>query len=491
MSGMLGQTPSETSGTGGTGLAGAGSSGAGTRGSGGPSASAGGGGSATSSPSGAITSAGTSTASLGGAGESGQAGQGAVTADGGRDSSGGSKNGGAAQNAGGNIATGGQSGTAGGSESDAGHGGQSGTAGGGQSGTAGSGQIGTAGGGQSGTAGGGQSGTAGGPGQSGTAGAGGFCDPEIETEVIECVFGQNLTVPHARAAAISGVSGTWDGYQVYASKAASDMVATTWNDAPGVAFYSLQCFDALPAPDRMAGTTRLDDSLEVYAVARCGTVWQRRIVTTAWVAWAPWAQLHLPTADSQVTDVAATRLPGVTNFTYIVDRGSVYARYRETPTADSKYTDFAFALAGSGDVIAAGTRSDGSQELFTIDQNGRPLTSTQTGTALNAPFDTWTDLGDDTLPPFVDIDAADGTNPLDVFGLDANGHVWMRREDGNAFTPWALIDADAPPITFRTLAGAGLSTSTDGTMALIGAGTSGVYVIERLGQAWQSWTQLQ
>jgi hypothetical protein len=313
------------------------------------------------------------------------------------------------------------------------------------------------------------------------------CDPMLENVTLECssMFYDALPIVDARAASVSGLTQSMGGFQVFAVKAYSDMVATAYNRVPDGPFTNFICFDGLPAPARLASTAVLEGTAEVFAVARCGTLWERHLQFGGWVAW---KSLILPAEDARVSDVAATRVAETTNFVYVTDRGNAYVRHRVEATSFSDFGAWSLAAKGAGSVIAAGGRSDGRQQMFTLDEHGRPLTSVQVSPDVDAAFDRFTDFGDASVPPFIDIEAADGLAELEVFGLDIAGGIWTREEDGSgSFTPWAPSVVPPPPATFRTLAGAGIY-GLSGALALVGASESGAFVNLRIDGSWRGWT---
>lgn len=315
------------------------------------------------------------------------------------------------------------------------------------------------------------------------------CDPMLENIQQECSgqFSPVYYLADARAVAVSAQ--TAHGYVVYASETGdSDAIASSWCGYPGQSFSSMYCFDALPTVTRMAGTTMLDDALEVFAVGRCGTLWERHVQFGGWVNW---IELYEPAVASRVSDIAATRVAGKTNFIFVADRGNVFVRHRTEPEPEAPFGEWSLINKGAGNVIAAATRSDGRQQIFTLDGSGKPRTSIQQTSDLDSGFGKFTDFDSSTVPALIDIEAVDGLPQLEVYGLDIGGGLWMRREDGQgSFTPWDGGATPAPVVAFTTIAGAGIYGLTDGTMALIGSSSSGAYVNQRMNGVWLGWTHL-
>ncbi|HEY3500208.1 MAG TPA: hypothetical protein VGK73_36205, partial [Polyangiaceae bacterium] len=365
----------------------------------------------------------------------------------------GGKNGTNGGSGGGEVGGAGQSGAmdGGGTSSNAGSAGTNGATNGGTSGNAsgesgGSGSMTTAGGG-------GSTGAAG----SEAAGTGGThppprCDPYSVSP--ECHAGERryLLTPAADAVAVVGMSiGDHTGFHVFASKRDRDSVVVSFtHDRDGRDFYDFSCFDSVPAPKRAAGARLQDGQPEVFMLGRCGRIHQRNIFTTSetfgWTAWAPF---QMPWNDSEATDVATSLGPEDQNIVYLVDRGTVYFRYRRAEDRAS-YGDWFEAKRGAGPILAAGLRPDERQQLFTFDGEGRPATSIQTTENLNAPFGAWEDFGSASVPPLVDLECVYGQQSLELFALDETGLIWSRRQDeSGAFTPWDQLFELGAALKFR------------------------------------------
>jgi hypothetical protein len=392
--------------------------------------------------------------------------------------------------------TGGESGddTAGGGERQSPQGG--GTAGGGTAG----------GGGRPVTGSGGESGenesSSGGPssGTSGEAGAAGSesptqCDPNEVPVVVNCFsHAEYPPYPVARArglATLGVVVPPNRGIYVMAADAKSDTVALTWMNA-SYELYDLVCFDAFPSPARGAGLMLKNGSPEWFMTARCGTLFQRTLLDSPF-GWTAWTNVTLPPSVPSVTDVAATLAPDGTNILYASGGGRVVARLRSGDTY-APYGPWREVASDTGPLLAAATRADGRQQIFTLDESGRPLTNRQQTTSLDAAFEGWSDFGSTDLPALIEIESPSGLNKVEVYALDADHGLWTREEDGNGdFTPWTPWSEGSAEFGFSELSGASVPGEPAGVpFLMVGSAPSGVFTKRRVDGTWDAnWERLR
>jgi hypothetical protein len=282
-------------------------------------------------------------------------------------------------------------------------------------------------------------------------------------------------------------------FSVIATKQESNTVGIDWASAgiddPWVV--QMACFDAVPAPARVAGTTLTNGNGEVFVTASCGLVYGRRIGSDGW--WTPWLTVALPTPTSAASDVAVSIAPGGVNCLYIADSGTVFMRCRLDAASDpfAKYDAWHEVATGAGSVVAAGTRADGRQQVFTIDADGHPLTTIQSELALASEFAAFSDFDSDGLPPLVDIEAPYGLPALEIYALDADGNVWTRKEVDTAFTAWKTWAIGGTHGKFHGLAG-GAVIGTWGAYFLIAAAADDcVYEARRQSGTWEDWLLLE
>lgn len=327
----------------------------------------------------------------------------------------------------------------------------------------------------------------------GGRGAGGqdvFCDPEVENVNVECVV-ESLSeypIPIASGAAVCGVSST-EGFELYVAKRDSDSLGTSWTGYLEDGFRpGTLCFGAIPAPDRLAATTLLDDEPDAFATGRCGTVFERKFLVAKQI-WTPWAQASLPTAAASITDVAVSRLPGVTNFMYVTDGRTVFVRHRMDLVPGSAFGSWSKLGGRAGNIVAAATRGDSRQQVFTLDSLGRPLTSVQSSAEVDSPFAAWSDFDSAAVPRLIDIEGIDGLVPLEVFALDTDGKLWWREEDSaGGFVPWVRAPSALDGVVLRSLAGAGLYGVPGHDMTLVGVvENSCAFANERISGVWRGW----
>jgi hypothetical protein len=435
-------------------------------------------------------------AELGGAGNAGEgpADGGSVSlADGGKAGVGGNTTG---DNTGG-------TGNADGIGNASGAGANSGGAGANAGGAAGGNSAGVAG---NGTAGGNAAGTAGN--SAGTAGNGSgdpppFCDPYTVDR--ECSSGEDpyfrpMLTRSADAVAVSGsYGGTATGFHLIANRRGTDTVVVSWTDA-NYNWPKFGCFDSVPSPSRAAATMLHDGAPEFFVISRCGQLQERTIVDFGTASgWSPWTSMQLPWPDSVATDVDASLTLDGTTLLYVADRGTVYARHRSGPSDTAPFGSWRVAASGGGAVIAASTRGDGRQQLFTLDANGRPLSAIQISNALDASFGDWQDFDSSTVPPLIELASPTGQQPSELFALDDQGSIWTRQQQNDGgFTPWTPLSLPGPLHRFKMLSSAALpsipSQQNDAIAlaAIEDAVETTVYVRQRWSGVWEDdWHAVQ
>jgi len=283
------------------------------------------------------------------------------------------------------------------------------------------------------------------------------------------------------------------GFQVFTSKRGSSLVAQLWNASIGddeADWLPWLCFDSLPQPDRMAGHSLPDGTLEVYATTLCGDLYRRAEGPGGWL---PWARFDLPLAGQAVTDVAMSAAADATDVIYVADGGRIFARPRLGNEASSPYAEWREIYGiSSASRVTGGLRSDRRQQVFVIDAAGTVLTALQSTSALDAPFGAWFDFDSSQLPaPLVDIEAPlGGPLPLEVFAVDSNGALWQRSQDAasGGFGPWTSWTGPATPEPLLSLSGAALTLAPNTPLRLtVLTHKRRVYTVRRTASEWGDW----
>jgi hypothetical protein len=296
-------------------------------------------------------------------------------------------------------------------------------------------------------------------------------------------------------AVIGSRAGVSTGFHLLAKGSDTDTAVLTWTDAQ-YAFYDFGCFDSVPSPRRAAATSQSGQP-EFFVVARCGTLQERAIVQFETAAtWVPWAPMQLPQADSVATDVDASLAADETTLLYVVDRGTAYVRHRDGPHDNAPFGPWRVAATGCGAILAASTRSDGRQQLFTLDAGGHPRTALQTSDALDAPFAAWQDFDASSVPRLIELESPVGRTLSELFALDDAGKLWTRLQKGDgSFTPWSQLSLPGSEHRFKLLSSAALPSTTDEVIALAAiedAVPATVYARQRWNGTWQDdWQPVQ
>jgi len=282
------------------------------------------------------------------------------------------------------------------------------------------------------------------------------------------------------------------GFQVFASKRGSSLLAQLWSENPGEPQWTAWlCFDSLPQPDRMAGHAVLDGTLEVFATTLCGDLYRR--VIKHGTGWLPWAQFSLPPAGKFLTDVAMSETSAETDVVFVADGGRVFARARLGTEPDSPYAADWQEIpdAPNATVVTAGMRSDKRQQVFVLDANGAVFTAIQSTSAPDSPFSGWSNFDLIQLPlPLVDIEAPLGGPILEVFAVDTSGALWQRAQDPATgfFGDWKPWDGPPPPSALLAVAGAGLKFAANTPLRLtVMTKTRHIYTVRRTGSVWGEW----
>jgi len=435
----------------------------------------------------------------GNAGDGGEdPGGGGGQASGGRASDG--KSGGGAGGTAGNGSDAGGAGADG--ESSAGGSGNKG----GRGGAGGSGNAGSSGG--SGSAGGssGSAGSTSGAGSNDVAGAGGEGggdpgDTELppivlpdhcsldETLIPDCDFFENfpeISFPEVGHITVAPYE-TYGGFTVFGSQPDSSTVGVFWGDLN--TWTRWLCFSVVPHPTRVAATRQTDDRPEVFAVTECGRLYARHTLEREGRAdWSAWTEMRLPSGDSVATDVAATMSGWDVTYLYVADRGHVFVRHRVSADPFAAFGPWVDTGARRATTLTAGLRPDGRQQLFYLDDAGRPKSCRQTAAELDAPFEACRDFGAAQLPRLVELDAPLGpSSSLLVFGLDEDGIIWVRElgDTGEEFGTWRTFREQ--PFPFTRIATAGTRQYAGLPFLVLGVANGNVYGTLRLNDAWDDW----
>jgi hypothetical protein len=301
-----------------------------------------------------------------------------------------------------------------------------------------------------------------------------------------------IDLPQASGIAVSANEAYGGFFHVYATKLSTSMAAFTYSTGPNPSDWTAwTCFDSVPLPDRIAVGTFGDSWGEAFVTTRCGQVYRRQEVPFDGVTvWLPWSPFSLPAVTSSVTDVAVSAYGNGAHFVYVADRGGVFVRHQTGADPAAPYGAWQEIRGGTSNVVTAGARADGRQQVFTLSARGQAHTSLQSSPALDDGFGAWIDFG---MPPggvrLVDIEAMRAAS-LEVFALDASSVIWERREEAGAddLSAWKNWLGPAPPEALVALSAAGLSAATAQPVQLAGLSSSGrVYTIRRESGAWEKW----
>jgi hypothetical protein len=312
-----------------------------------------------------------------------------------------------------------------------------------------------------------------------------------ECESVDGVWFPNVSMPSAQGIMILSTEQYGGGFQAFASKRGSSLVAQLWSTTPGEGDWTQWlCLDSLPEPDRMAGHSLLDGTLEVFATTTCGDLY-RRVVDSG--GWLPWTPFGLPAVGQAVTDVAVSETADDTDVVYVADRGHIFARPRLGSERTSPYGAWREILGASNAArVSGGLRSDRRQQVFMIDTSGAVLTAVQKNSALDSPFGDWSDFDSSQLSaPLVDIEAPlGGALPLEVYAVSSDGTLWQRtqNDDTGAFEPWRKWAGPSTPGALLSVSGAGLKLVSGSPLRLmVLTKTRHVYTIRRTADLWDDW----
>jgi len=299
-------------------------------------------------------------------------------------------------------------------------------------------------------------------------------------------------LPSVQGIAILSAEQFAGGFQLFASKRGSPLLAQQWNNSIAEQtndWTAWRCFDSLPQPNRMAAHAMIDGILEVFATTLCGGLYRRsEEATQGWLLWVP---VSLPSVGQAVTDVAISETTDDTNVVYIADDGRVFARPRLGTESSSPYANWQeIPGVSNASLVTGGMRSDQRQQVFIVDKDGAARTAIQSTSALDAPFSDWTDFDSSDLPlPLQDIEAPlGGPLPLEVYAIDANGALWQRTQDKTTgiFGPWSTWKGPALPGPIISVSGAGLTWSLNTpTRLMVLSKARHVYSVRRVGTAWE------
>lgn len=320
-------------------------------------------------------------------------------------------------------------------------------------------------------------------------------DPELDSLVPECFsnptgYFPSLEVVRALGIGISG--GQEGGFYVFTSKADTNTMAIDWtSDNYGLEWGGLDCFDAVPNPQRVAAARFGSADPQVYATTACGQVYARRLFGYA-PAWSGWSPLDLPAPSSVVTDVAVCLNRDGLSQLYVADRGHVFVRSQAAATTTAPYGDWQDLGPGAGPIIAAANLADGRQQLLSLDAQGHPRATEQSSDEVNPEFGSWHDFGSADVPSLLDIDAPYANPTLEVFAIDWTGELWIRCEDTDGtLTPWQLWSDAEQPARFVALAVASAPDGPGTPLVVAAVGEDeGVYVRARIYDLWRDWQRL-
>jgi hypothetical protein len=328
-------------------------------------------------------------------------------------------------------------------------------------------------------------------------GAGGICkdDQNIEVECISNGLFTPLPVPKVEAIGLNSIPFWGGGFQLYGAKADKNTVVVSWTgDAVASWWQPWLCFDAVPIPKRVAATSLRNGWPEVFVSTGCGTLFRRTGYTDA--SWSSWTTFGLPSPQSFVTDVALSLASDGTNHVYVADRGSVFVRQRVGSDPDGPFSAWQSLGSPGAEIVAAGLRSDGRQQVFMLDQAGRASTSSQSSHVLGSSFEEWSGLGSGVVGELVDIDVPYGVELLELYGIDTSGNLWSRREEGpDGLTDWTPWQGPTTPFPLVGVVSAALPPIEQaGPRLMLGAITRDgiVHIIQRVSDQWAPyWTRIQ
>jgi hypothetical protein len=328
------------------------------------------------------------------------------------------------------------------------------------------------------------------------------CQPDA-TLLPECLLfsGGGEDYPAVAFSAATGVAmgsaEAWGGgFSLFASKRGSSTVVQNYTkNVEGTIWSSWFCFDAVPKPDRLAVASLLNGEAEVFVTTRCGALYRR----ASWpgAGWLPWQPVTAPSVGSAVSDAATSVSSTGTNYLFVADGGKIFARNRVGTDSYSPYGEWREISGLTGAVLlTAGLRSDGRQQVFSLDAQGTVRTAVQAMADDDSTFGAWVDFDSRELPaPLLDIEAPHGGPfPLEVFAVDSNGSLWQRTEDPETggFLPWQAWNGPPPPSSLVSLSGAAVKLAAGTPLQLAGLSAGGaVYSIRRTGNVWFEWTQPQ
>ncbi|HEX6277331.1 MAG TPA: hypothetical protein VFZ53_30020 [Polyangiaceae bacterium] len=280
-----------------------------------------------------------------------------------------------------------------------------------------------------------------------------------------------------------------DGWHLLVSEDHGYATKINWGDDSTTVGW--RCFDMVPYADRVAATSQTNDLAEFYAATQCGKLFVRRILPYGQnVAWSHWTPFSLPTSRSFALDVAASMARSGTNYVFVIDRGRVFQRHRLGP--DAAFSDWKEVVAPKTQLLAAGLRADGRQQVFVVDYERQPWSCVQVSPEPGADFETCVDFASADVPPLVHITAPyrvlDGSP---VFALDIDGTLWARFQNASGvFGAWQSFQQDAPG-PFSSIAGAHAANSFNDLLRIAAITRSGsVYMKTRRGGVWGPWELL-
>jgi len=295
-----------------------------------------------------------------------------------------------------------------------------------------------------------------------------------------------LLMNRARAAGVALTANAGNHLQIFAARLGDNAIGQLFGKTE-TGWSPWVCSGSVPQPRRLIGSNLSNGMIQIFVTSGDGKLFWETEYDGGWTSY---ASFNVPAADSFVTDLAVSATLNLRDHIYILDRGRVFFRYKQSDEPYGSYGRWIDAAASPGSsVLSAGALPGGRQVVFALDQAGAAVQMDQVSGALGASFGEWHSVGSSPPSGLVDIECGrtlDGN--MILFAVRSAGNILSCAANSEGvFGEWRAWDGPVFSGSAAAIALAGPAGQGKPALLLVTTSDGHIQGSEGLDGSWAPW----